>query len=1014
MGDIAVQSAKAQKSGTEKKKSVSSKSTLELSQTVDSPVKQVLYLQNTIGNRAVTRLIQSGALQAKLKISRPNDVQEKEADRVANEVVSMPEPVSACSVLREEEEKEEGNAKPLIQRAEEEKEEGNPKPLIQRQEEEKEEGNPKPLIQRQGDKSGGQQVSSGWESRLSTAKGGGNPLSDETRAFMEPRFGADFSSVRTHTDSNADRLSSGINAQAFTVGRNIYFGAGQYNTVTSKGRNLLAHELTHTVQQGGAVRKKQLNISLTTPKIQRGWFDDIGGFVKKGVKVVKGAVKKIGSVLKLGLNMAIKKIKPYIRKIPRYYLLTVVIGKDPVTGRIVPRTPRNLVRGLLGRARYNKINKAGAIDAVFKWLNRQVKALKISPSLMWNLLKKAGKYYVANFPKVVNPIPVIKKFFGPPISRIKRFIWAVARKVGIFILRGVLKLVGAPVNRIMKILNKGWAVLKRIINNPIGFARNLLRAVKLGFDWFRKNFVKHLKAAMANWLFGTLTKAGIELPKKFDLKGIFFLVLQILGLTYQNIRAKIVKKLGPRGEQIVSGIEKAVLFVKELVTKGPIVLWEKAKNFLGNLKDMVFGAIIGWVRNTIIQKAVIKILSMFNPAGALYQAAMAIYNIVMFFINRWSQIKALAQAVVNSVGPIVYGRVGKAAKWIEKVMARGLTVIISFLARLVGLGGISNKIREIIQKIRQPIDKVIDKIIDWIIKKGKALFMRGKSAVKKGVEKIKSIIFPRHSFKVGDESHKIWIDSKAAKPRIMISSNVETMNAFLSALKKRSDIDEKKKKRIPNAEAKVEEMRKTIIAMRSEKDRGKSKEKLLRLEIELAEIFRYILSGTKKSRELYKLEGMVATYATMPRVTGDKLTPDHQPQKAVIIAMGGKDYFEGTKASKMAKDKTLKDGMAINVYHKRHVMGRTYGSKGSSTAKQFKNDLDNIPKSDTQDKKRVKAINLLKRELNADVESMRSVYRNLAAYEDIKDDPALVKQVKKQGLQGENRIATQNLDELKN
>ncbi len=840
-----------------------------VTETRRSPAEKVLHLQKTIGNRAVTRLIRSGALQTRMKIGPANDMREKEAKRVANEVVTKPEPVSARPVQREEEkeegnakpliqraeeekeegnakpliqraeeekeegnakpliqraeeEKEEGNTKPLIQRAEEEKEEGNTKPLIQRAEEEKEKGNAKPLIQRQENKSGGQQVSSGWESRFSATKGGGHSLSDETRAFMEPRFGADFSSVRIHTGSDAVQMNRDINAQAFTVGRNIYFGEGRYNTVTSEGKNLLPHELTHTIQQGGAVRTKKFNLSPTNQKIQRDLLDYLPGGVKKGVKFIKGAVKKVGSVLKLGLNLAIKKIKPKLRAIPGYGLLRVIIGKDLVTGRKVPPTPKNLIIGLLGSARYNKLNKTGAIDSFFRWLNRQVKALKISPTIIWNLLKKAGKYFVNKPTEIFSPLSVLKRFFGPPILRIRRFIWAVARKIGIFILRGVLKMVGAPVNRIMKILNKGWAVLSRIINNPVRFARNLLSALKLGFDWFRKNFVKHLKAALANWLFGTLSKAGIELPKKFDPKGIFYLVAQILDLTYEGIKARIIKRLGPRGEQIFRVLETSVAFIKLLVTKGPIALWEKVKEKLANLKETVFGAIIGWVRNTIIQKAVLKILSMLNPVGALYQAAMAIYNTIMFFVNRWNQIKSLVTAIVNSVAPIVYGKIKGAAKWIEKVMARGLTVIISFLARLIGLGGISDKVREVIQKVRKPIDTAVDKVITWIIKKGKALLGKGKAALKKGAKKIKELIFPKKRFKVGNQMHTIETFRSGKGHKIIIKSKKMAVIEFIENARKKAKSAKEKEQiesKIDNLEAGYNKWKNMPISTAAQKEK---------------------------------------------------------------------------------------------------------------------------------------------------------------------------------------------------
>jgi len=90
------------------------------------------------------------------------------------------------------------------------------------------------------------------QARLNTLRGSGQPLPDTDRSFMERRFSADFSGVRVHTDSNAVQMSRELNAQAFTHGKDIYFGAGRYSPGTSSGRRLLAHELTHVVQQGSS------------------------------------------------------------------------------------------------------------------------------------------------------------------------------------------------------------------------------------------------------------------------------------------------------------------------------------------------------------------------------------------------------------------------------------------------------------------------------------------------------------------------------------------------------------------------------------------------------------------------------------------------------------------------------------------------------------------------------------------------------------------------------------------
>jgi hypothetical protein len=86
-------------------------------------------------------------------------------------------------------------------------------------------------------------------SRIHALRGGGKPLPDATRAFFEPRFGSDFSHVRVHADARAAAAARAVNARAFTVGPDIVFGGAQYAPGTTEGRQLLAHELTHVVQQ---------------------------------------------------------------------------------------------------------------------------------------------------------------------------------------------------------------------------------------------------------------------------------------------------------------------------------------------------------------------------------------------------------------------------------------------------------------------------------------------------------------------------------------------------------------------------------------------------------------------------------------------------------------------------------------------------------------------------------------------------------------------------------------------
>ena len=152
--------------------------------------------------------------------------------------------------LPEEEEQEQVQTKPMT---------GSSSSRLQREalpEEEEQEQVQTKSSQKQTAKDQSFDAGSNVESQLNNSKGGGSPLPDEVRSFMEARFRADLSQVRVHTGSEAVEMNKDLNAQAFTHGKDIYFGSGRYNPGSSEGKHLLAHELTHVIQQTGAVQPK--------------------------------------------------------------------------------------------------------------------------------------------------------------------------------------------------------------------------------------------------------------------------------------------------------------------------------------------------------------------------------------------------------------------------------------------------------------------------------------------------------------------------------------------------------------------------------------------------------------------------------------------------------------------------------------------------------------------------------------------------------------------------------------
>jgi hypothetical protein len=232
----------ARKSKAKRDSTVSLSKKKEGFQTVDSPVDPILRLQRTIGNQAVQRLFKSGILQPKLKIGQPEDKYEHEADRVADIVMRMPEP-KILRQTKEEEEEELVQPKPIA---------GQITPIVQRQfEPEEEEEEP---IQTKGNSSSTAEATAGIESSINSLKGRGQPLPESTRSYFEPRFGCDFSGVRVHTGYKASNAARALNSKAFTIDNNIVFNSGNYSPNTEEGKNLLAHELTHALQQGAVTR----------------------------------------------------------------------------------------------------------------------------------------------------------------------------------------------------------------------------------------------------------------------------------------------------------------------------------------------------------------------------------------------------------------------------------------------------------------------------------------------------------------------------------------------------------------------------------------------------------------------------------------------------------------------------------------------------------------------------------------------------------------------------------------
>ena len=238
-------------------------------------LERPLRAAQVLGNAGLQQLLRAHGLQAKLAVSHPQDPYEQEADRVADQVMRTPESQTRPAM----------GAAPSVQRH-----------GVECRDE----------LHRSAAAEAGAVVDTATEAAIAALAGRGRPLPKSVRAFMEPRFNADFAAVRVHDDAQAHQLARSLSAQAFTVGSNVVFGAGRYVPDSDAGKRLLAHELTHVVQQAGAPVALQrspddsMDAILSEPLTPNDMYHQLllqrAGPLSIGVTQVNAASKRIGEI----------------------------------------------------------------------------------------------------------------------------------------------------------------------------------------------------------------------------------------------------------------------------------------------------------------------------------------------------------------------------------------------------------------------------------------------------------------------------------------------------------------------------------------------------------------------------------------------------------------------------------------------------------------------------------------------------------------------------------------------
>lgn len=334
-----------------------------------------------------------------------------------------------------------------------------------------------------------------------------------------------------------------------------------------------------------------------------------------------------------------------------------------------------------------------------------------------------------------------------------------------------------------------------IIKHPIRFIESLAGGIKDGVSNFIGRIDVHLKEAFFKWITGAAGNTGIVVPASFDLKSLFGFALQLVGLTYTNVRNMIAIKFG---EAKVAFIEKAIaagekgLEIFTLIRRGSFAeLWEHLKEYLGNQISEAFEQIKQTVLYTVVEKAIKWLAGLFMPAGAFFKAAMAIYAGLRWLADNINRIIDIVNAFLDSMELATKGQTAKIADKIEKILASGLILVIDFLAKLLNLGDLVKKVKSVLDKIRKPIERAIKWLlgkikpfVDKLWKMAKGVVDKTKTFAKNQAGKLVEWWKTRKGFKdKTGHAHQLYFKKKGKKYEMIVESNPQNVKDMLAGLK---------------------------------------------------------------------------------------------------------------------------------------------------------------------------------------------------------------------------------------
>ena len=361
-----------------------------------------------------------------------------------------------------------------------------------------------------------------------------------------------------------------------------------------------------------------------------------------------------------------------------------------------------------------------------------------------------------------------------------------------FIINGLLKLVGIEPSAFWSVVAKIKKAAADIADDPIKFINNLVKAVGQGFQKFFGNVKTHLLGGLLSWLFAGISAAGVSIPAELSLKSVVTFFLQLMGITWSRIRMLMARHIG---EENVALIEKAYEVVTDLIAMGPAGIFELLKEKLDPraILDQVLNAAVEFLIEGMIKSVALRVVALFNPVGAIVQAIELIYRVLKWIFRNAARIFSLIETVVNGITDILSGNIGGMASAVEIALAKLIPPVIDFLAGLLNLGGLPDKIKGVILNLQSWVEEKLNLVIGFLAEKAKGLLKAatdavdtGKATVKRGAAAVRAFIFPKKKFRVGKDRHFIEAVPAGNTHEIRIHSTELRVTEFIRQVESRN------------------------------------------------------------------------------------------------------------------------------------------------------------------------------------------------------------------------------------